>query len=75
MENKKESDLAVVFEGTTWETELIKGLLESNDIPCITKNNIMTIYSPYTDYEVRLLVSSENEQKAKELIANNHQAE
>lgn len=75
MKNKKESDLIVVFEGTTWETELIKGLLESNNIPCIIMNNIMTIYSPYTDYGIRILVENENAQRAKELIENNQKQE
>ena len=30
-----------VFSGSPWEAEIIKGLLESNDIRCVIKDGIM----------------------------------
>mgnify|MGYP000704235984 CR=1 FL=1 len=36
-----------VFSGSPWEAEIIKGLLESNDIRCVIKDGIMGIFSPY----------------------------
>ena len=32
-----------VFSGSPWEAEIIKGLLESNDIRCVIKDGIMGI--------------------------------
>lgn len=36
-----------VFSGSPWEAEIIKGLLESNDIRCVIKDGIMGTLAPY----------------------------
>lgn len=35
-----------VFSGSPWEAEIIKGLLESNDIRCVIKDGIMGTLAP-----------------------------
>ena len=36
-----------VFSGSPWEAEIIKGLLESNNIRCVIKDGIMGTFPPY----------------------------
>lgn len=36
-----------VFSGSPWEAEIIKGLLESNNIRCVIKDGIMGTLAPY----------------------------
>ena len=36
-----------VFSGSPWEAEIIKGLLESNNILCVIKDGIMGTLAPY----------------------------
>ena len=38
-----------VFSGSPWEAEIIKGLLESNDIRCVIKDGIMGTLAPYIE--------------------------
>ena len=35
-----------VFSGSPWEAEIIKGLLESNNIRCVIKDGIMGTLAP-----------------------------
>lgn len=35
-----------VFSGSPWEAEIIKGLLESNDIRCVTKMELWVHWHP-----------------------------
>ena len=41
MKEKDYSKSIEVFSGSPWEAEIIKGLLESNDIRCVVKDGIM----------------------------------
>jgi hypothetical protein len=69
-ENK---DLKCVFKGETFEAEIVKGRLESEGIPAMIMNNSMSaILSTYTitSGNVSVLVNAENEDKAKEILAN-----
>lgn len=70
MENKKDTELTVAYEGLKWEAEVIKGLLESNGIKCVIRNTSVAIFSPYSDYNIKILVLNEDAERAKELIAN-----
>ena len=69
-ENK---DLKCVFKGEAFEAEKVKGRLESEGIPAMIMNNSMSaILSTYTitSGNVSVLVNAENEDKAKEILAN-----
>lgn len=73
---KKDNDerLVQVFAGTLWQAELIKGLLDSNNIPCDIKDNtIGAVTSSYAglDGDVVIIVNKEDEQRAIETIKEN----
>ena len=51
-----------VFSGSPWEAEIIKGLLESNDIRCVIKDGIMGTLA------VSVLVTEDEYESATELI-------
>ncbi|NMA74959.1 MAG: DUF2007 domain-containing protein [Bacteroidales bacterium] len=70
MKDKKDSGLTIVYEGLKWEADVIKGLLESNGIKCTIDTTIITVFSPYADYNIQVLVLNEDAKRAKELIAN-----
>ena len=47
MKEEDYSKAIEVFSGSPWEAEIIKGLLESNDIRCVIKDGIMGTLAPY----------------------------
>lgn len=60
-----------VFSGAAFETEVVKGLLESNGIPCILEDHTMSaLTSHYSGIggDMRILVNSGNEAAACQLI-------
>lgn len=64
--------LVDVFTGNLWEAELIKGLLESEGVQSMIKNESTSTCwtSPYSvENEVTVLVNREEEVYAKEVIA------
>ena len=56
-----------VFSGSPWEAEIIKGLLESNDIRCVIKDGIMGTLA-YIAPAVSVLVTEDEYESATELI-------
>ncbi|WP_321479037.1 DUF2007-related protein [uncultured Bacteroides sp.] len=68
MKTKEDFSLTEVFSGTPWEAELIKGLLESNEIEAALKDGIMGTLAPYLSPEVSVLVSQDNYEKAIQII-------
>jgi hypothetical protein len=63
--------LVTVFTGTVWQAELIKGLLDTNDIPCaIMDETIGAITSSYSGLGkgVLVVVNEEDKEKALEVI-------
>ena len=63
--------LVTVFTGTVWQAELIRGLLETNNIPCaIMDETIGAITSSYAGFDkgVLVVVNEEDEKKALEII-------
>ena len=46
MKEEDYSKAIEVFSGSPWEAEIIKGLLESNDIRCVIKDGIMGTLAP-----------------------------
>ena len=57
-----------LFYGSPWEAEIIKGLLESNDIRCVIKDGIMGTLAPYIAPAVSVLVTEDEYESATELI-------
>ena len=50
------------------EAEIIKGLLESNDIRCVIKDGIMGTLAPYIAPSVSVLVTEDQYEAATALI-------
>ena len=71
MDTKKEKSRTVnVFEGTAWEAELVKGLLESNGIACMTRMGAAGAYSLTIGNDYSVWVFEENKPQALEIINN-----
>ena len=68
MKEKDYSKSIEVFSGSPWEAEIIKGLLESNDIRYVVKDGIMGTLAPYIAPAVSILVTEEEYETATELI-------
>ena len=68
MKEKDYSKSIEVFSGSPWEAEIIKGLLESNDIRCVVKDGIMGTLAPYIAPAVSIPVTEEEYEAATELI-------
>lgn len=60
MKEKDYSKSIEVFSGSPWEAEIIKGLLESNDIRCVVKDGIMGTLAPYIAPAVSILSQRRN---------------
>ena len=63
-----------VFEGTPWEVEIVKGMLESNGIGCVIKDEVLGSLAPYMAPTVSVEVLEKDLEHAKRLIAK-HRAE
>ena len=61
-----------VFSGSPWEAEIIKGLLESNNIRCVIKDGIMGTLA-YIAPAVSILVTEEEYEAATELIRSRNE--
>lgn len=60
-----------VFSGATFETEIVKGLLEANGIRCILEDHTMSaLTSHYSGIggDMRILVTPDDKEKAVDLI-------
>lgn len=74
MTDVNKEKLATVFSGTVWQAELIKGLLETNGIPCaIMDETIGAITSSYAGFNgtVLIVVNEEEKVHALEIIESN----
>ena len=68
--------LVTVFAGTAWQAELIKGMLDANDIPCaIMDETIGAVTSSYAGLEGDVLVVVPEGEKAQalEIIKQNRE--
>ncbi len=66
--------LVEVFTGDLWEAEVIKGLLESEGIISMVKDETLGVVTGYylnTGKGVKVLVNEEDEQRAKSVIEEN----
>ena len=74
MSKNNEDRLVQVFAGTLWQAEIVKGLLESNGIPCDIKDNtIGAVTSSYgaLSGDVIVIVNKENEKRAIAILKEN----
>ena len=76
MTDANKEKLVTVFTGTVWQAELIKGLLDTNNIACaIMDETIGAITSSYAGMGkgVLVVVNEDDKEKALEIIENNSQ--
>ena len=76
MNDANKEKLVTVFTGTVWQAEIIKGLLDTNEIPCaVMDETIGAITSSYAGFGkgVLVVVNEEDEAKALELIKNSEE--
>lgn len=74
---KTKEQLAEVFSGSPWEAEVIKGLLESNHIPAMLKDETLgTVTAPYAGLggEMKVLVNEADYGTAMQLLNDRNQA-
>ena len=67
MKEKDTSKLIEVFKGSLWEAELVKSLLDSNDVPCVLKDG-MVVNVVLPSSAVTVLVNEENFETAMEVV-------
>ncbi len=74
MHNNKEK-LVEVFSGNLWQAEVVKGLLNSNNIQCaVLDESIGAVTSPYMPLGEAIVVVDENEkERALAIIESNSQ--
>lgn len=63
--------LVQVFAGTMWQAQIIKGLLDSNDIQCVVLDEtIGAVTSPYssTAGDAAVVVNKSDELRAIEIV-------
>ncbi|MBR3977347.1 MAG: DUF2007 domain-containing protein [Bacteroidaceae bacterium] len=74
MNSANDVRIVQVFAGTTWQAQLVKGLLDANGVPCMIKDEtISAVTSPYAtiEGEVLVVVSEEYEAQALKVIEEN----
>ncbi len=74
MKEEDYSKSVEVFSGSPWEAEIVKGLLESNDIRCVIKDGILGTLAPYIAPSVSLLVTEEDYEAAIGIIKSHESA-
>ena len=65
-----ETRLVEAFTGLRWEAELVKGLLNSNQIDATVKSGVFTAIAPNLSPTVSVLVNESDYDKAMEIIRN-----
>ena len=76
MADVNKEKLVTVFTGTVWQAELIKGVLETNGIPCaIMDETIGAVTSPYAGLGkgVLVVVNEEDKESALAIIEQNRE--
>ena len=74
MQNENRNRLIEVFAGTLWQAEIVKGLLDANNIPCTildeTIGAVTSAYSPIIG-DVVVVVNKSDKDQAIEIIEKN----
>ena len=63
-----EGRIVEVYNGSRWEAELIKGLLESSGIMAEVKDGLMSSFAPYIRQTVSVMVNEDQYDDAMEII-------
>jgi hypothetical protein len=73
MADNKENVPAEVFMGIAWEAEMVKNILENEGITAYIKDDIIGTIAPFYTTpglgSVKLVVSSDDYEKAREIVA------
>jgi len=62
-----------VFEGSLWEAEIVKGLLQAEEVDCMLRDETLgAVTSPYLTLggNVKILVNDEDYQRATRIVAS-----
>lgn len=62
-----------VFEGSLWEAEIVKGMLQAAGVDCMLRDETLSaITSPYLTLggNVKILVNDEDYQQANQIVAS-----
>lgn len=69
MKEEDKSKLVEVFKGSLWEAELVKSLLENNDIESALKDGmVVNIVLPETAIDVAVIVNEADYEAAMEVV-------
>lgn len=69
MKEEDKSKLVEVFKGSLWEAELVKSLLENNDIESALKDGmVVNIVLPETAIDVTVIVNEADYEAAMEVV-------
>lgn len=75
MKTTDNSRTVQVFKGSSWEAELVKGLLIDNGIAAMTKDGAMASIAPYIVPDVTVLVYEEERERALRIIEEREKPE
>lgn len=64
-----------VFQGSPWEAEIVKNLLENHNVATIVKDGLMSTIAPYITSDITVLVSEEKYEEAMEIIRSRADAD
>lgn len=69
MRKEDKSKLIEVYKSTPWEAELVKGLLNANDIQAVLKDSVLpNVILPATAMDVAVLVNEKDYEAAMKII-------
>lgn len=75
MDNSTDNGRIVeVYNGSRWEAELVKGLLESSGIMAELKDGLMSSFAPYLSPTVSVMVNDDQYDSAIEIIKTRDEA-
>ena len=66
-----QNHLIKIFGGNLWQAQLVQGLLEANDIPCVLRNETMSaVTAPYATLggEVWVMIDERNREMAESIL-------
>lgn len=72
MKPKNSDEVIELYSGNLWEAELLKSILEDQEIPCFLKNNVMSSYAykPGFSQEIKVMILQSYEEKAKAILSD-----
>mgnify|MGYP000763623850 CR=1 FL=1 len=69
MKEEDKTKLVEVFRGSPWKSELVKSMLENNNIDVMAKDSmIVNVVLPATAVDIALLVREEDYESAMQVI-------